>query len=190
MKTLLELKKALKKKMPDFKRQDSHKKKRLNPGWRKPKGSDTKVGRQWKSRPAKVKKGFRTPLKTRHLTLKGLQLSNVSKISQLQDVDPSKTVVVINGGVGRKKLLLMLADCEKRNITVVNHKLSAAKLQEQIVAEKKVKAEKITSRQQSKKAREKTAQKKKDEEKKSQEESKDEQTEKKEQDKVLTKREA
>ena len=53
--SLLELRRAMKRKKPDFIRQDSHKKAGLGAKWRKPKGIHSKMRKKHKGKYVKIK---------------------------------------------------------------------------------------------------------------------------------------
>ena len=73
MKDILEIKKRKKANKPKFLRQDTHKKKRLDKIWRKPRGCDSKKRLRMQNRVI-VAPGYGTPDSMRGLTVTGLEI--------------------------------------------------------------------------------------------------------------------
>ncbi|MEM2559841.1 MAG: eL32 family ribosomal protein, partial [Candidatus Bathyarchaeia archaeon] len=66
-KKAIELRRKIKEKKPDFIRQESWRYDRVDDSWRRPKGIDSKMRREVKGWPARVKIGYRGPRKARGL---------------------------------------------------------------------------------------------------------------------------
>lgn len=191
---LLKQKQDKKAKKPAFTRADSHKKQRLNDGWRKPKGWQNKMRLHKRGYKDVVSTGYGTPDALRNKTLKGLAIITISTLKELEAIDPKKEAALISK-VGRKKKEELIAAAQKKGVALVN--LSVKTYQEKTQAALKAKAEKRKeldekAAEKEKKAKEaEAAAKKKEEEKKAKEaeEKTDEEKkseEKKELDKVLT----
>ncbi|MBW2976674.1 50S ribosomal protein L32e [Candidatus Woesearchaeota archaeon] len=188
IKELLELRKQIKAKKPNFIRQDTNKKKRLKKKWRKPKGLHSKLGAKLKGRPKHVSKGYRSPKKARNLHKSGLQQCIVNSAGGLEQLDAKKNCVVISSSVGDRKRIIILKKAKEEGFNVVNIKNVDDYIKK---AEEKIQLRKKSKEEEKGKAKETKAVEKKEVEeeltKKVEEESKKE-TEKKEKDKILTKR--
>ncbi len=195
MESLLKKRIELKKKKPVFMRQDAHKKKKLRPNWRKPKGSDSKMRVFRKGYRRSVRIGWGSPRAVFGLSREGLRPVEVGNPSQLESLDPKFDCIIIRSSVGLKKRLDIVQLAITKGLKVMNVKDPAHYLEEQKKllkekkeknenkkksrSEKREKAKKEAEKQKAKKeAEKKAAESKTEEEKKSEE--------KKEMDKVLT----
>jgi len=192
---LIELRRIMKKRKPVFNRQDSHKKKRLRKGWRRPRGLQSKMRLNLKGYCRCVSKGYRSPKKVRGFDKSGV---NAIKVSCVKDLEQVKDEGVIIKKVGLRKKIEIVKKAVEKGITIINIKDVNAFLNEVEEKMKKKKAEKVKeaeSKEKKKKAKEKAAQdkKKKDEEEKVKEAEKTEEEiakeKKEEKDKVLIKKE-
>ena len=175
-----------------FVRHAQHRKKRLKPVWRRPRGLHNKMRLQKKGHRPVVKPGYRTPAVTRG-TKKGLAIVNVYNITELESINP-KTEGVVIGKVGLKNRIELLTKCKELKITVLTGEPgkqleSLKKKHEKMRKEAKEKRE---DREERREERKKTTEKKapkKPEEKKAEEEDKEEEktAEEKEKEKILTK---
>lgn len=118
----LELRKAIKKRKPDFFRQDSHKMKRLGKKWRSPKGIHSKLKHRFRGHGEYVSQGYRSPVAVRGLDRSGLAVKNVANIKDLGHIDTKKEGIVIAGSVGKKKRLEILKKAVESGIKVLNFK--------------------------------------------------------------------
>jgi large subunit ribosomal protein L32e len=205
-KELLQKRRLLKKKKPEFIRQDAHKKKKLCWKWRKPKGSDSKMRVSRKGYKRSVRAGWGSPAVVSGLDRSGLEIVRVMRTADLQGVDPQKDIIVIGSGVGTKKAMEIVEQAISKNIQIQNYKDPQKflneikeKFEKKKQEKKKLKEEREKKKEAAKKEAEKKkakeeAEKKKEEEKKGKGagEKEDEQTDeekkleqKKEQDKVL-----
>jgi len=193
MKELLELRKRIKSKKPEFIRQDSHKKKRVKRSWRSSKGLHSKMRLKLKGYRRSVEIGWGSPRQVRGLSPEGLEKIAVSNINDLKKIDAKKQGALISGNVGLKKKLEIIKEAEKLKIKILNIKdpekyLKYAeeflrKKKEEKLEKEKQKEKKKTEKKKETKKEEKTIEEKvevTDEEKKKQE--------KEEKDKVLTKK--
>jgi large subunit ribosomal protein L32e len=120
--TLLELKKAIKRKKPDFIRQDSHKKKRLGRKWRKPKGLHSKMRVRKRGYRKCVSKGYGSPKEVRHLSNKGVKGIIVYNQNQLEEIKSDKEGIIIGKSVGLKKKIEICKKAKEKGIIVLNIK--------------------------------------------------------------------
>jgi large subunit ribosomal protein L32e len=89
---------------PSFKRQDHHKKNRLDPdSWRKLRGQNSKRRKNTKGKGAEVGVGYGKPAEARGLHPSGFEEVLVHRPEDLDDVDPDTQAARIAGGVGGRK---------------------------------------------------------------------------------------
>ncbi|MEM0079328.1 MAG: 50S ribosomal protein L32e [Nitrososphaerota archaeon] len=112
--------KVMKNKRPEFVRQESWRYVRLKPNWRKPKGKDSKMRLQKSGAPQLVKIGYRTPKKYRNLHPSGYIEVLVSRVEELEKLDPSIHAVRIASTVGRLKKIKIMEEAEKRGLKILN----------------------------------------------------------------------
>ncbi len=183
------IKEKIRKRKPEFKRQDSHKKKKLGDKWRRPKGLQSKMRLNKKGYRKIVEVGYGNKKGKREL-IENLKVVYVKNLKQLKDIDNKKQGIVINSCVGNKKRIEIIKQAEKDNIKILNIKnpkefvknIEEKRKQEK---EKKEEKEKEGRKKKSKKTKEKPGK----EEKKEVDEEEKKNQEKKEKDKVLTKKE-
>jgi len=177
------LRNRMSKKRPNFYKQSSYKKKKLDKKWRKPRGSDSKIKIRWKGRQPMVEIGYRGPSEARGLSREGYNIVPANNINDLKNVNKSKDIICI-GGIGMKKKIEIVKECVKIGLKIMNVKNPQKFLDDNEQNLKKKKDEKAKKlEEKSKKSAAKEAKKDSIEEKIGKEE------EKKEKDKVLTKRE-
>ena len=116
---LLKLKAKINAKRPKFKHYDAHKRKEVNPAWRKPKGLHNKMRKGVWGRPATVNVGYRSPAAIREMHKNGLFPVLVNTPSELAKVD-AKTQGVLVGHVGGRTKKLILAECKQKKFIVLN----------------------------------------------------------------------
>ncbi len=179
-----------------FKRSDRHKKVRLAPGWRKPKGLQNKKRLQLKNQGLNVSSGYRSANSARY-KYKDLEIVTVLTTESLKTID-KKTQAALIGKTGKKKKLELIAEAEKLGITIVNlnienYKENAAKFLEdrkKVAKERTKKQEEKAKAEQAEKNTVAKAKKEKEEKNKSETEVSVEEKQKKEKeekDKILTK---
>ena len=96
------------KKIPEFRRGESWRYKRIKENWRKPKGIDNKMRLQLRGWPPIVKIGYRKSKKVRGLHPSGLQEVLVTN------------AVRLSGRLGLRKKLEILNEARKRGLRVLN----------------------------------------------------------------------
>ena len=184
---LIELRKSIKAKKPDFVRESSHKVKSLGKHWRKPKGLHSKMRRRRHGKPSSVEPGHGSPSEVRNLHKSGLLPILINSVGEIEQLGKNTHGAIIGTRVGAKKRILLLEKLKEKNIRALNIKDTDAyisKVQDKIKKLKTVKQE-TAKKKESKKAEKPS---KKELTEKVSEESEKEQK-KKELDKVLTKRE-
>jgi large subunit ribosomal protein L32e len=115
---------------PQFNRQDHHKKKRVDPSWRKPRGSLSKQRRGIKGKGATVEAGYRSPAAARGLHPSGFEEVLVHTPDGLDGVDSDTEAVRIASGVGGRKRERIEDVCEDRGIRVLNPTYIEVELEE------------------------------------------------------------
>jgi large subunit ribosomal protein L32e len=110
----------IKKKKPNFARQESWRYDRLKENWRRPRGIDNKMRRKIKGWPPTVNVGYRSPKAARNLHPSGYEEVLVHNIDELQKVNPKTQAVRIAHTVGKKKRAQILTQARKKKITVLN----------------------------------------------------------------------
>jgi large subunit ribosomal protein L32e len=193
MADLLKLRKAIKKKKPEFIRQDAHKKAKLKKRWRRPKGLHSKMRLCHRGYRRNVEKGWGSPKEARGLHPSGLKAVLVCAVADLNKIDAKVGGGIISSGVGLKKRAEIAKAAKARGIRILNVKVDEflAELEEKMKKRKELKAKWVAEKEKKKKEKETKAKEKKEEklaEKLTEEEKKEKEKEEKE--KILTKKEA
>lgn len=186
-KELLEKRKKLKSRKPDFVRQDFHKK-RLKKKWVRPRGLQSKVRLRIKDKPRRISTGWGSPKAVKGLHPSGLREIIVSTISEVENVNKDTEGIVLRRTVGKKKRIEIIKVAIEKGIKILN-----IKDPNQFI--KDVEAELSSRKEKKKKLKEKREKKKKEEKGKKEEKLADKLTDdekkekdKQEKDKVLTKK--
>lgn len=197
-KSLLELRKRMKKEKPAFLRQEVHRRKSLEKKWRRPRGRHSKLRTHQAGHAKNVSKGYKVPAEVRGKTAEGMRDALVACLHDLQGLNKAADAVTIASHVGQKTKVLLVQEAQKQGFKILNVKDATAYLKtvEQQMQQRKQRKEKITKEKErkEKELEKKAAEKEKQEEEKkgiegtiSEEEQKE--LEKKEKDKILTKKE-
>ncbi|MEK6876620.1 MAG: 50S ribosomal protein L32e, partial [Nanoarchaeota archaeon] len=120
IKELLDIRKRMKGKKPDFIRQDIRKKARLKIKWRKPRGLDSKIRRKLNGRAKPVSQGYRSPEKVRGLHQSGLRPSIIQTAKELDNLSPKENCLVISSSLGKRKRVEVLKKAREKSFQVVN----------------------------------------------------------------------
>jgi large subunit ribosomal protein L32e len=193
-KELLQKRREVKRKKPEFIMQDAHKKKRLPWKWSKPKGSDSKMRVSRRGYKRMLRVGWGSPSEVKGLNRQGLVPVTVNNVKELQKINPKTDIIVISASVGTKKRCEIIEAALGKNMLIANYKDSRKFLEtvkQDAEAKKKEKETLKQTREKKKEEAAKVAQKKAKEAKKEEAKSEEEKQadkkaeEKKEKDKML-----
>ena len=183
-----------KRKIPGFRRQDSHKKPKLGTKWRSARGLQSKVRLAKMGYLKKPKIGYGQPKIIRGKHPSGLNSIEVSTLKELKTIQKGDGIIIKT--IGLKKKILIIKEAIKNKITILNVKNPekfVTDVENKIKQKKEEKKEKAAKKETSKvetkkKAKEKEQEKKKEEKKeKSEDEIKeDKKKEDQEKNKILT----
>lgn len=120
-KKLLEVRKQIKDKKPEFKQQNFGRKVRVSDRWRKPRGLQSKMRHNFKGYSRTVSSGWRSPVEVRGLDNKGHDAIIVFNILELDKLSKG-SAIIIAGTVGNKKRLAIVEKAEKLGFIVTNIK--------------------------------------------------------------------
>lgn len=188
-KKLLKLRRDLKKKKPEFLRQDYRLRRRLKRKWVKPRGHHSKIKSKLKGRGKPVSTGYRSPSMVRGLDRSGLKALYVGCSKDLAKLNRETEGAVILKSVGMKKRYEIVIKSKELAVKILNMKDIEGFIQK-VESSLKVRKEK------KKKASDEKAKKKEDKKPKKEEKLTDKisaedkkKEEKFEKDKILTKKE-
>lgn len=120
LKEKLILRKNIKKRTPDFFREEWFRYKRIPKNWRRPDGITSKMRINLKYRPSKVRVGFRGPKETRGLHPSGFKEVIINNVTDLENIDPKTEAARISSTVGTKKRIDIEKKAEKLEIRILN----------------------------------------------------------------------
>jgi len=120
VKELLELRKQIKARKPNFVREESWRYKRVKENWRRPKGIDSHMRKQKKGWPRRVKVGYRGPIAARYLHPSGYYDILVHNVAELSRLDRKKDAARIASGVGKRKRKEIIEKAKTLKIKVLN----------------------------------------------------------------------
>ncbi|MEA3379061.1 MAG: eL32 family ribosomal protein [Nanoarchaeota archaeon] len=186
MENLLELRNKMKKKKPDFLRQDGHCKSKLKKKWRQPKGMHSKMRRKLVGYRKQPSTGFCSPKKVRGLCRDGLKSKLIKTSKDLEGFNP-KTDGAIVAKIGQRKRLVIIKKILELKFKILNIKNPQEylkKIEEKI---KKKKEQSVKNKAAKKRAKQEAVKKAEEKKEKEAEENLEEKTkeEKEEKRKVL-----
>ncbi len=117
---LLRVRRDKRAKKPDFRRQEWFRYRKLGTSWRKPRGGDSKLRRNYKYRPALVHIGYGSPKKVRGLHPSGFEDILVHNVMDLDGLDPKTQAIRIGHGVGTRKRMDIVKAAEKAGLRILN----------------------------------------------------------------------
>jgi large subunit ribosomal protein L32e len=181
--SLIELKNKLKKKKPRFLRQDGHKL-HLPQNWRRPRGMHNKMRMGKKGHGVKVDSGYRSPKEVRYMHFSNLNEIMITNMNEIKNVNPKTDGVILSKKLGLKKKILIVEECIKLNIKILNLKDSVKFVEESKKLKEKTKKETTEKEEKRKKSKEEILKKAEEKTEKSKDEKKEE--EKKLEKEILT----
>jgi large subunit ribosomal protein L32e len=119
-KEILQARKKISDARPKFVRQESWRYDRLAENWRKPKGKDNKMRKQFSGVPPIVKIGYRGPKASRGLHPSGYIDHVVFNVNDLTRLDAKKDAARLAHTVGTRKRIEILAKANSLGIKVLN----------------------------------------------------------------------
>ena len=119
----LRIRKQIKKRTPEFLREEWFRYKRIPKNWRKPDGMTSKMRKNLKYRPSMARVGFRGPKEVRGLHPSGFEEVIIHNVLELDKINPEKQAVRIGGKVGTKKRLEIAKKAEELEIRILNMKV-------------------------------------------------------------------
>jgi large subunit ribosomal protein L32e len=119
-KRLFKVRKVQKGKKPEFKRTDSHKYKRLDSNWRRPRGLQGKQRRHIAAKGAIAQVGYGSPAAVKGLHPSGYAEVLVNTVSDVENVDASLEAIRIARTVGARKKALIEAKATEMGIKILN----------------------------------------------------------------------
>ncbi|OYT29979.1 50S ribosomal protein L32e [Thermoplasmatales archaeon ex4572_165] len=120
IKKYLPIREELKKRTPHFYREEWFRYKKLGKSWRRPDGISSKMRRNFKYRPNRVRVGYRGPKKTRGLHPSGFQEIMVYNTNDLEAIDPKTQAARIGGAVGTRKRIEIEKKASELDIRILN----------------------------------------------------------------------
>lgn len=119
LKKLLEHRKKMKKKKPEFVRQEYNRRKKLPKNWRRPRGVHSKLRLRRRGKPARVAIGYGTPKQVKHLTKDGLKKVIICNLNDFKSLKKGE-IAIISKTVGDRKKLEILKEAQKSGIKIHN----------------------------------------------------------------------
>jgi len=117
---LLKVRKKQKAKKPNFVQTDLHKKKRLKNTWRRPKGLHNKKRRHILGKGEMARVGYGSPVAVKGLHPSGFQDVLMSRIQDLDELDPSTQAVRIARTVGQRKRMDIVKKARSLGLKILN----------------------------------------------------------------------
>lgn len=125
LKQELSKKRMLNQRKPKFQRPESWRYKRLDTGWRRPKGIDSMIRKREKGQPAMPRIGYRSSKKLRGLHPSGMQEVLVYNIKDMDGLHPKIHAVRIAHRVGDRKRLAIIERADDLGLHVLNPQLKS-----------------------------------------------------------------
>ncbi len=127
---LLKVRKKQKAKKPNFVQTDLHKKKRLKNTWRRPKGLHNKKRRYILGKSGMARVGYGSPVAVKGLHPSGFQDVLMSRVQDLDELDPSTQAVRIARTVGQRKRMEIVNKARSLGLKILNPPVESAPMEE------------------------------------------------------------
>ena len=129
---LLKVRKRQKSKKPNFIQTDQHKKKRLKKYWRRPKGLQNKKRRYILGKGGMARVGFGSPVAVKGLHPSGFQDVLMSRVQDLDELDPGTQAVRIARTVGQRKRMEIVNKARSLGLKILNPPVETAPIEEEV----------------------------------------------------------
>lgn len=120
MRVKLLLRKKIKKRTPEFLREEWFRYKRIPRNWRKPDGITSKMRINLKYRPSMVRVGYRGPRETRGLHSSGFEEILVYNVNDLERINPKTQAARIGSKVGTRKRIAIEKKADELDVRILN----------------------------------------------------------------------
>ncbi len=117
---LLEIRKELNRRRPEFHRQEWFRYKRLGDSWRKPRGKHSKLREHRGYRPPNVEVGYRGPSAVRYLHPSGFKEVYITNLKEIENVNPATEAIRISSKLGMKKRKMIQDKAHSIGIKILN----------------------------------------------------------------------
>ena len=117
---LLEVRKNIKERTPEFRRFESWRYVRIDTPWRKPKGIDNHMRLSVKGWPHLVRVGYRVPKQVRYLHPSGYRDVLVHNLAELERLSPETDAARLASGLGRKKRIELAKRARDLGLRILN----------------------------------------------------------------------
>lgn len=121
MNTLLELRNKMKKRKPNFYRQEFDRRKRLKLKWRAPKGRHSSLRNKNRGRRKHPSMGFSSPRAVRGLTREGYKIVLIHNLAELNKIKKGE-IAEFSSTLGLKKKLELLKKIKEKAMKITNIK--------------------------------------------------------------------
>ncbi len=129
---LLKVRKRQKSKKPNFVQADQHKKKRLKNYWRRPRGLQSKKRRHILGKGEMARVGFGSPVAVKGLHPSGFQDVLMSRVQDLDELDPGTQAVRIARTVGQRKRMDIVNKARSLGLKILNPPVETAPIEEEV----------------------------------------------------------
>jgi len=129
---LLKVRKKQKAKKPNFVQTDLHKKKRLKNTWRRPKGLHNKKRRHILGKGEMARVGYGSPVAVKGLHPSGFQDVLMSRVQELDELDPSTQAVRIARTVGQRKRMDIVKKARSLGLKILNPPTEMHSVEEEV----------------------------------------------------------
>ncbi len=116
----LAIRKQIKKRTPEFLREEWFRYKRIPKNWRRPDGITSKMRINLKYRPSKVRIGFRGPKEARGLHASGFEEIIIHNANELERIDSKTQAARIGGSVGTRKRIEIEKKADELDVRILN----------------------------------------------------------------------
>ena len=129
---LLKVRKKQKAKKPNFVQADQHKKKRLKNYWRRPRGLQSKKRRHILGKGEMARVGYGSPVAVKGLHPSGFQDVLMSRLQDLDEMDPATQAVRIARTVGQRKRMEIVKKARSLGLKILNPPTEMVPMEEEV----------------------------------------------------------